>query len=178
MAKVLIAVIGINGSGKTTLSEKLSKSLNLNHINGDDFMMFLKQNIAYYHDLDISIPNEKYESVKQFKIEYRNFLTAVLLSKGQPVVFDAVGHKREYRDQYLSVYRQDVDTKLILIWVDILRDELLKRLKERDLQGGSWQKQLEEKGPFEPPEADEADVILRYDQKNYQEIEDRLRELI
>ncbi len=177
MSKVLIAICGKNASGKTTMSRKLCGALGLNHINGDDLMMFIKQNIAYYRDLDLSYPNDKYDTIKKFKIDYRNNLTKILLKQGQSVVFDASGYLRKYRDQYLEAYRNDESVKIIIIWADLSEKEHLARLHARDADGGKWHEQLvEREHDFEPPEPDEADVILRYDQKNYQEIEDRVRE--
>ncbi len=141
-------------------------------------MRFIIKNIHYYNDLDISFPSPKYETIKQFKIDFRNNLTKILLANDQPVLFDASGHKRRYRDQYLKSHNTDPAVKIVIVWVDIGEDDLLKRLKERDGKGGSWQRQLLLKGSFEPPEPDEADLILHYDQTNYQEIEDRLRALL
>ncbi len=178
MSRTLIAIVGVNGAGKTTLSAKLADALHLNHVNGDAFLGHLKKHVYHYEDLDISYPNDKFLTVKQFKIDFRNELTRILLDQNLPVIFDATGQRRIYRDQFLSPYRSGTPTKIIMIWATIDREEQMERLKIRDAKGARWRKQLEEKDPFEPPEPNEADVILEYTQNNYQEIEDKLRDLL
>ena len=178
MPVLIIFIVGHNASGKTTLAKKLSEDLKISRITGDDFLDFIKQNVAYYSDLDISYPNDKYTSLKQLKVDYRNLLTVALIKQNQSVIFDASGHTKQSRDQYIASFHQMPEVKTLIIWAYATKAELLQRLGARENQHSNWLKQYREKGPFEPPLDSEADVVLRFDQSNYDDIKNMIQELL
>ncbi|MBI3624124.1 ATP-binding protein [Candidatus Saccharibacteria bacterium] len=179
MAQLFINVIGHNGSGKTTLSKKLADQFAFNLVNGDDFRHFIYDHIRYFNDLDGSFPSDRFSQLAPLVLDYRVKLTHTLLANQQTVIYDGSGATRAYRDNYLPAIRQEFpDVKTVIIWVDIDEKELLARLAERDkAQKARWTKQYHQikKALFDPPKDDEANVILRYDQTNYNEIAETIK---
>ncbi len=176
MSQLFVNIIGHNSSGKTTLAKKLEKDLSFNRVSGDDFREFIHQNIAYFRDTDTSYPNERYDQLNPLVIGYRFNLTQILLGVEQNVLFDGSGATKIYRSRYLvKIHETFPEIVRVIIWADIAEPELLERLKAR---GERWLEQYKnlKKNSFQPPEDDEAELVLRYDQNNYDEIKNRLDE--
>lgn len=176
MSQLFINIIGHNSSGKTTLAKKLQKDLGFNRVSGDDFREFIHQNIAYFKGTDTSYPNERYNELSPLVVRYRFNLTQILLSAGQNVLFEGSGATKIYRSRYLvKIHETFPRIARVIIWTDIAEPELLERLKAR---GERWLEQYEDlkKTSFQPPENSEAELVLRYDQNNYDEIKNHLDE--
>lgn len=184
MSQLFINTVGHNASGKTTVAKRLEADLALNRVNGDAFRDFVYKNIIYFNDVDFSYPSEKYKQLNPLVINYRFELSWVLLGAKQSVLYDGSGSTKAFRKRYLDKVRQDFpEVKTVLIWTDIDEAELLKRLELRNQSGETgkkWVKMYREykKDSFEPPELQEADIILRYDQTNYNEIVEKIKALL
>jgi predicted kinase len=177
MTKLFINILGYNASGKTTLAKKLASDLDINRINGDDFRTFIKQNIAYFNNLDITYKNPVFDTLNPLVISYRLQMTELLLGNNQSVIYEGSGVKKEWREKYLSIARQ-YNAKTILILCEISEDELLDRLANRE-DGERWKNQYfdSRKGTLEEPEENEVDLILHYTQDNYDEVLQKLASL-
>lgn len=183
MKQLFIALVGRNASGKTTVAKRLTEDFPvLNRVNADDFRDFVAHQVAYFNALDRSYKNPLYDQLNPLAMTYRTMLTSVLLKAGQHVLYDGSGAKREYRDTYLANVRETApDCLTVIIYMHIEEAELLPRLEERKGAGGDrWQEMYWDsaKEGFEPPEPDEADKLLRYDQNNYDEIKQAIAELL
>lgn len=178
MSQVFINIVGHNSSGKTTLAKRLEKYLGLSRISGDDFRQFVHDHVAYFHDIDMSYPNKRYSEINPLVIQYRFKLCEILLRGGQSVIFDGSGTTKEYRARYLerikAAYPQ---VTRVLIWTNVSEQELLIRLKQR---GDSWLKQYHnlKKHSFQPPSDNESEVLLRYNQNNYEDTCSHLQKLL
>ena len=182
MAQLFINVIGFNASGKTVVSKKLAEAFKLNRLSGDDFRNFVHTHITYFDDTGY-FPNERNHELNPLVIQYRLSMLWTLLSAKQSVIFDGSGTAKEERAKYLKKIKSDYPkVTTVIIWADIGEPELLKRLAERDKddEQAQWTEVYHKfrKPRFEPPDIDEADILLRYDQKNYDEIEAEIRKLL
>jgi adenylate kinase family enzyme len=178
MKQVFINIIGHNSSGKTTLAKQLAADFKLNRVSGDDFRQFIHDNIAYFAGTNTSYPNDRYALLTPLVVEYRITLSNILLAAGENVIFDGSGTTRTFREHYFSAIRERFpDVLRVIIWSDIDEESLIERLKAR---GSAWEAQYRDikKHSFEPPTTDEADLLLRYTQANYQEIHQRLSEAL
>lgn len=182
MSQLFINVIGHNSSGKTTISKKLEGTFNLNRVSGDDFRTFLYRHVRYFDKTDPSFPNSRYSELNDLVYQYRVELTHILLRAKQSVVFDGSGSTKEFRTRYLHKIKSEFpEVKTVIVFVNIDEEELLKRLALRDeKEKANWTEQYQKykKHSFMPPNQDEADVVLHYNQSNYQEIEDQIKELL
>lgn len=182
MSQLFINIVGFNASGKTTVAKKLAKEFKLSRISGDDFREFVNSHIAYF-DKTGYFPNERNDELNPLVIEYRFSMLWTLLKAKQNVIFDGSGATREERAKYLKKIRSDYpEVATVLILADITEPGLLKRLADRDEAepGSQWTEvhHRVRKPRFQRPEADEADIILRYDQTNYDEIAAEIRKLL
>ena len=178
MKQLFINVVGHNSSGKTTLAKKLEADLDLNRVSGDDFREFVHTHIAYFKDTDMSYPNKRYTELNPLVLQYRFDLSWILLRAGQNVLFDGSGATREYRARYLTQVLEDFpEVTRVIILANVPEQELRDRLERR---GKKWLKQYEDlkKQSFEPPEKGEAEIVLRYDQHNYDVIKESLEKLL
>jgi predicted kinase len=182
MAQLFIAVIGHNSSGKTTIATQLADKFGLNRISGDDFRHFIYDHIPYFKSMDNSYPTTKNKELNPLVINYRQELAHILLGAGQQVIFDGSGASQEVRTKYFGAIKQKFpEVKTVIVWADLPELELLKRLAERDKTSNArWTEMYHtyKKHSFEPPQQGEADVLLRYDQTNYQDIEDKISSLL
>jgi predicted kinase len=182
VAQLFIAVVGHNSSGKTSVANKLANRLPLNRVSGDDFREFVHNHIPYFHNTDLSYPSKKYEELNPLTIMYRFEMSWILLQANQNVLYDGSGATRERREKYLAKARADFPyIKTVLLWTDLDEGTLLQRLADRDKKtGAQWSKQYHDlkKHLFEPPAEGEADVLLRYDQNNYDFIEKEIKALL
>lgn len=170
-------IVGHNASGKTTLAQKLVADLGFNRVSGDDFRQFVHEHIPYFAATDVSYPNERFDQLNPLVITYRLELTTILLQAKQNVIFDGSGARKSHRERYLQLVHQKFPSvQRVIIWIDLPEDELVDRLQHR---GQQWLRQYEEfkKDTFEIPTSDEAELVLHYDQHNYDEIRQRLRDL-
>ena len=175
MTSLFINILGHNGSGKTTLAKKLEVDLGANRINADDFRHFIKENILYFNTLDFTYKNADFDLLNPLAINYRMQLTDILLGAKQSVIYEGSGFKKEWRKKYIEVAKNHT-AKTVLITCTIEENELLERLAKRQ-NGERWQKQYfdHKVRAFEQPTKDEADIVLTYDQTNYDEILAKLR---
>ena len=104
-------------------------------------------------------------------------LATALLLQGQSVIYDASGHTKLSREKYSTHFRRLPNVKTIIIWTYVPETELLTRLKARETATTNWVKQYHEKGPFEPVDAHEADMVLCFDQTNYTAIKNKIQKL-
>lgn len=181
MRQLLINISGHNATGKTTVARKLEKIFGFNRISGDDFRNFLDTHIAYLRDFERSYPNPRADVTKTVVYGYRLELARALLKAGQNVLNDGSGANREAREKFIGTLKQEFpEIYTVIIWVNLDESELLKRLAKRDESGSKWTQMYHDyrKELLKPPEPDEADEILYYNQHNYAEIEQRLRELL
>jgi len=177
MAQLFINIIGHNASGKTTLAKRLEQDLNLSCISGDDFRYFVKEHIRYFNDLDISYPTERGKQLRPLTINYRLQLSQILLEAQESVLFDGSGFKKSDRQPIQAMLGKFPDAKYVIILAAVPENELLKRLEAR---GNRWIDMYHDlrKPGFERPTADEADVLLEYNQHNYDEIREKIEQLI
>lgn len=178
MSQLFIATVGHNGSGKTTVAQRLAEDLSLNRVNGDDLRTFLFERMPYFADVDLSYPSSKYDELNPLIMDYRFRLSKILLQAGQHVLYDGSGSTRAFRDKYLATYKREFPAiTTVIIYTDIGEPELLERLDQR---GDRWLDMYHDwkKAAFEAPTADEADVLLRYNQQNYDEIKQSLVDLL
>jgi predicted kinase len=183
MGLCLITLVGHNGSGKTTLSKKLSKSLNLNRVNGDDFRRFVIENIPYFKGHIMSMPTDLSRQLHPLVIEYRMHLAEILLKAGQSVLFDGSGATKETRAVLRKHFSDNLpNLKQIIIYCNPSEEELLRRLRERDQNkaDNNWERQYKEikSAAFEPPTPKECDELLIYTQDNFQGIENTLKNFL
>jgi len=168
--QLFIALVGHNASGKTYVAKRLEEDLQLNRINGDDFRAFISEHIRYFNDLDISIKNPRYELLTDLVVNYRFEMSWLLLKAGQSLIYDGSGATKAWRAKYLDHVKQYYPAvHRVIIHTDITEPQLLERLQTR---GQSWETQYRgtKKTLFEPPAQDEADTVLVYNQRNYDEI--------
>lgn len=178
MKQLFINIVGHNASGKTTLANKLTSDFQFSKVNGDEFRDFVSNHVHYFKDLDISYPNERYSELNPLVIQYRFELTDILLAAGQSVIYDGSGSTKAHRARYLDKIAEHFPTiKRVLIWIDVPEDELLARLTKR---GESWVKLYTDikKQDFELPEPSEAEMVICYNQQNYEEIRETLTKLL
>lgn len=178
MSQLFINVIGHNSSGKTTISKKLGEDLGLNRVSGDDFREFIHDHITYFQNTDLSYPNKRFDELNPLIIQYRFDLSWLLLKAGQHVLFDGSGSTKEFRDRYLTKVKTDFPNVVrVIIWADLPEHELLERLETR---GNAWLEQYTKlkKAAFQPPQQNEVEVVLRYNQHNYDEIRKSLSALL
>jgi predicted kinase len=178
VSQLFINVVGHNSSGKTTISKKLEKDFGFCRVSGDDFREFVHDHITYFQDTDLSYPNKRYNELNPLVLQYRFDMSWILLRAGQHVLFDGSGATREYRERYLAKAKDTFPgVTRVIIWADLSEEELLERLKDR---GKAWLEQYTDlkKQAFQSPEKDEAEVVLRYDQHNYDAIKDSLSKLL
>lgn len=182
MAQLFILVMGHNGSGKTHVSKKLAERFQLNRVNGDDFRIFVYEHIKYFQEVNNSYPGPKNNQLQHLVNDYRIGLTNILLDAGESVIFDGSGSTKQVRTKYLSQLKAKYpNLKSVIVWTDITEPELLERLQERDKDSNArWTDMYHniKKELFEPPTEDEADVLLRYDQANYDDIERQIGTLL
>jgi len=182
MTQLFINTVGHNASGKTTIGTKLVRKFRLDRVSGDDFSNFVYSHIAYFDNTSISFPNKRYAELNPLVLHYRFELTWTLLRANQNVLYDGSGSTAEIRAKYLQKIKADFpEAKTVIIWADIEESELVKRLARRDEEPGArWTDmytQIKKTG-FEPPQEGEADILLRYDQTNYDEIESEIHKLL
>lgn len=178
MSQVFINIVGHNSSGKTTLAKRLEEDLGLSRISGDDFRQFIHEHVAYFHDIDMSYPNKRYGELNPLVIQYRFELCEILLHAGQSVIFDGSGATQEHRARYLEKIKAAYPpVARVLIWADVPEQELLVRLEKR---GSSWLEQYHnlKKHSFQPPSDNESEVLLHYDQNNYEDICSHLQKIL
>lgn len=170
MTSLFINILGHNGSGKTTLAKKLEADLGASRINADDFRQFIKENVRYFNNLDFTYKNADFDLLNPLVIDYRLHLTDILLGAQQSVLYEGSGFKKEWRKKYLEVAKKHT-AKTVLITCIIEENKLLERLAKRQ-NGDRWQKQYfdHKVHAFEHPTKDEADIVLTYNQANYDEI--------
>jgi predicted kinase len=181
MTQLFVSLFGHNAAGKTTVAKRLSAELPFNRVSADDFRLFVSGNIPYFQDLDISFKNPRYDQLNPLAVKYRFDMTRILLEAGQNVIYDGSGFMREWRAKYLELARQAApNCKTVIIIMEIGEEELLKRLEERtDSVQTRWVEQYHHKKVLiEKPTPDEADMILEYDQTNYDAIKAKLEELL
>jgi predicted kinase len=177
MGQLFIALVGHNASGKTYIARKLEADHGLNRVNADDFRLFVSEHIRYFHNLDISIKNARFEQLKNLSLTYRYEMSWLLLDAGQNVIYDGSGATKVWRAEYLNYVKEHYpNVTTVLIYADIAENELLHRLEQR---GKNWQVQYHtnKKELFQPPTPDEADILLTYNQRNYDEIHSQLKRL-
>lgn len=179
-----IWVIGHNASGKTTLSTKLADYFRLNRVNGDDFRDFLGKNYLYFKNLEYSKKaHPKYGSLNVVTQDFRTSIASELLKQNQDIIYDGSGYNQEVRSSVLKTIkeRSQTDFKTIFIRSIISEDELIKRLRIRDAkEGNTWEKKYLErnKSYYKLPEANECDVLIDYNQSNYDEVKSKLETLL
>lgn len=182
MAQLFINIIGHNASGKTTLSDKLAKSFKINQVNGDAFRKFVYDHVAYFQDTDLSFPSKKGGELNPLTILYRIELAKILLQSGENVLFDGSGFTLEHRNKYLNeITRVFPKVTRVIIWADIEEADLLERLRARDQKSGAqWVRMYKElrKQAFVPPINGEVEVLIRYDQHNYEEVRQQIKDLL
>lgn len=182
MAQLFINVIGHNASGKTFVSKKLTDKFSLNRVSGDDFRMFLYEHVSYFEDQNNSYPTKKNIVMRPLVNAYRSKLIMLLLEADQSIVSDGSSFTRSIRKKYFSKMKAErPELTIVIIWADLPEPELLERLAERDKQSKArWVDMYNNyrKAEFEPPEASEADLLLVYNQKNYEEIEQKIAALL
>lgn len=173
--QLAILVTGHNATGKTTLANKLSKDLGISTINSDDFREFVKSHIGYYSDLDYSVVNKKASSLTSVIAHYRDELSRVLLDQGQSVLYQANLIRAEDRKSVLnSLAKAHSPFKSVILHCELQEEKLLERLRERQVSqpGSRWLDHytLDKKLKYQRPASDEADIVLYYDQSNYETI--------
>ncbi len=170
-------------SGKSTLSKKLVNQFKFNRVSGDAFRHFISDNIAYFANLDISFPNDRTKLIQPLLHDYRLGISNILLDQGEHVMFDGTSMYAEVRtSRFKEVKKLYPKVTTVLIFVDTPEELILSRLKERDTlsEQSNWVEHYHKlkKPQFEVPTSNEADAVLTYYQYNYQEIEDKLQELL
>jgi len=173
-----ISIVGHNSSGKTTLAKKLETDFGFSRVSGDDLRGFVCKDVAYFQGTPWDYPNERTRELNPLVAAYRLELSRVLLRAGQHVLYDGSGSTRKIRKQYLDKVQSDFpNTTRVIIWADLSEAELVARLGER---GGKWLQQYQDIKihSFEEPEVSETDILLRYDQHNYDTLAAQLRTLL
>jgi len=182
MPQVFINIIGHNASGKTTIAKRLADRFALNRITGDEFRNFVYTHIPYFFGTDVSYPSRKSSEFNPLGGKYRLELSLVLLRAGQNVINDGSGSTREIRQMYLQKIKTEFpQVKTVIVWANLPEEDLLERIKKRTQEeNGRWESMYHQfkKKAFEPPTEEEADVLLHYNQLNYEEIEQRVKELL
>lgn len=177
MAQLFINIIGHNASGKTTLAKRLEADLQVNRLTGDDFKEFIRDHIRYFNDLDLSYPSAIGVELRPLTIAYRLRLAQILLQAGQSLIFDGSGFNKVDREPMRNLLADFPAVKSVIIHASIPEDELLQRLEAR---GKHWADMYHDlrRTSFEPPTSDEADLVLEYDQRNYEEIKKKIERLL
>lgn len=174
-SQLLILISGHNASGKSTLAEKIEQQIDINRVSGDAFREMLMSNIRYYSDTHCSYPNERIASVNRVVSIARIALIKELFSQCQSVLLDGAGITRKERADHLDVIKfASGSVKTIMIEVIVDEGELLDRLETRDKKNTQhkWVDFYKDirKERYESVEVSEADLVLRYDQNNAEEI--------
>lgn len=182
MSQLFINIVGHNSSGKTTVAKKLQEDLGVSRVNGDDFRLFIYENVAFFGGEKLGKKSLKNDALNKFIVNYRIELSEIILSGGGSVIFDGSGATRQWRSFYMDrILKGFPQVKRVIIYTEIKEDELLARLAERDSSGERiWIKHYHElkKDLFEPPSQDEVDLLLTYNQQNYEEIRSALARLL
>ena len=179
MAQLFINIIGFNAAGKTTLAKKLENELHFNRVSGDDFRDFAQTHIAYFDMVPRSHSTEKYKQLNPLVMSYRLDMTKTLLLAGQNVIYDGSGNTKAYRKIYLDLVAKTAPhVKVVLITVKADEQTIVERLHKRT-DGKNWLEMYENrKKSFEPSTQEEADLLLEYDQNNYQDIKEAISKLL
>lgn len=176
---LFVLLTGHNAAGKTTLAKRLEADLGFNVVSGDPLRYLMKKNISYFHDFDISITTEKGRGTAAIIHNYCKQVSQLLLSRNQPVIYDAGAIRKSYRKTILTEVTEGIDRPVVVIlYVTLTEDELLGRLQARPEPHWVEHYKKNKKAFLEPPTADETDHVLMYDQVNYAEIRSELRALM
>lgn len=183
MSQLFINIVGHNSSGKTTIAKKLQEDFGFSRVNGDDFRLFIYENVKFFAGEKLGKKSPKNDALNKFIINYRIELSEIVLKGGGNVVFDGSGATQQWRSFYMDRILQNFpDVKRVIIYTEIKEDELLKRLAARDSTDTDqiWVKHYHElkKDLFEAPNSNEADALLIYNQENYEEIKSDLAGLL
>jgi adenylate kinase family enzyme len=176
---LFVVLVGHNGSGKTTLAKKLEEDLGINVVSGDPLRLLMKREIKYFNDFDISIPTDKGRGTNLIINTYRHQLSRLLLENNQAVIYDSNALKKSDRAEIIHKVTAGIDSvTTVIIRIYIPEEELLERLQNRSEPNWLEHYMKHKKPTFEMPTADEADHLLVYDQKNYEEIKETLYRLM
>jgi len=179
MNQLFISIVGHNSTGKTTIAKRLEEDFGISRVNGDDFRLFIYKHVKFFQNEKLGLPSHKNDILNQFIINYRIELAEIMLKEGASVSLDGTGATKAWRKRYMDKIKRDFhNVKRVIIYAQLDEQELLKRLSERDRQNDTqiWTRHYLhlKKKLFEPPEPDEADYLLIYNQHNYDEVKANL----
>ena len=117
-----IVVAGLPGTGKSYLCHRLAERLSLVVLESDALRQILFTEPNYSPE----------ESARLFKAIH--LLIEQLLKKGIPVALDATNLSESNRE-YLYHIAEQLDVKLILVWVEAPPEVVRQRLEERSKEG-------------------------------------------
>lgn len=180
--QLLILLSGHNASGKSTLAKEIVSELDINRVNGDIVRDMLTANVKFYSDIHYSYPSDKTISASEVTSVFKKELVRELLFQDQSVLIDGAGITGEARNNYLALvnnYNKEIIT--IIIEAVLEEDELLARLSDRDKKDKKhrWVDFYRDirKKEYESVENSEADLVLKYDQKNSREIIQAIKDI-
>ncbi|MCK5084594.1 MAG: nucleoside monophosphate kinase [Candidatus Pacebacteria bacterium] len=180
--QLLILLSGHNASGKSTLAKKIVSELDINQVNGDIVRNMLIANVKFYSDIHYSYPSDRTISASKVISVFRKELVRELLFQDQSVLIDGAGITKKARTNYLKLI-DNCNKEIIIIMIEAIleEDELLARLSDRDKKDKKhrWVDFYRDirKKEYEPVENSEADLVLRYDQKNSREIIQAIKDI-
>ena len=181
MKQVFIGTTGHWAAGKTTLARKLAKRFDMDLIRGDAVRDFLIKEISFYKDAQYSHHNPLIDSANKVGRKFKLSLMKELIKQGRSVLVDSAGYVKEKRKVHLNLVKK-INPKIITILINTQENNniIVERLKERDRKmGWKWEETHDKirKKTFQEPTSEEADHILTFDQKNYDEIVSKLEKI-
>jgi predicted kinase len=153
-------VCGLPGSGKTTRSRAIAAEIGVIRLCPDEWMS----------DLGIDLRNEGVREALE-----RRFweLTRHLLESGTSVILESGAWSRNERDEWRG-YARSVGAAVVLHWLDVPFDELLRRVRHRARHEGGLDIDESELrqwwNAFEPPTPAELALFDRFDSRHSPQI--------
>lgn len=149
-------MLGLPGSGKTTFSKRIAASQKLTRFSLDE---------DYFARVGNHQQKQRDEAIEKEVIADINARIQAELSQGKSVILDFCPWRAQDRVEYISWLRS-LGAEPIVYYFDVPRDELLKRLENRNAQESSEHQYMTSEmlddfyQRFDPPQPDEADTII------------------